>query len=55
MIRHPIYLALCLATVGYLGLANARGWSFWHSVGKTFSSSGGSGGRSGYFGSFNHK
>ena len=27
MIRHPIYLLLCLFAVGYLALAGARGWS----------------------------
>jgi hypothetical protein len=55
VIRHPFYLAFCLFAVVYLATANARGWSFWHSVARPFSSTGGSGGRSGYYGGFNHK
>jgi hypothetical protein len=36
MIRHPIYLVLCLASTVYLALANARGWSLGHTVGAPF-------------------
>jgi len=36
MMRHPIYLALCLFSTVYLGLANARGWSFGHALGAPF-------------------
>lgn len=51
MIRHPFYLGVCLLAVAYLGTANSRGWSFWHTLGHPFSSSG----HSGYHGGFNHK
>ena len=33
MLRHPIYMAVCLFTVGYLVLAGPRGWSLFHSIG----------------------
>jgi hypothetical protein len=36
MMRHPIYLALCLGSIVYLALANARGWSLGHTVGAPF-------------------
>lgn len=54
MIRHPFYILLCLAAVLYLATANTRGWSFWQTMAVPFSF-GGSGGRSGYYGGFNHK
>lgn len=28
MLRHPIYLVMCLTAAGYLFLADSRGWSF---------------------------
>jgi len=37
MLRHPIYMALCLFTVGYLALAGPRGWSLFQSVSKGLS------------------
>jgi hypothetical protein len=49
MLRHPIYLAVCLFTVGYLALAGPRGWSFFHSI------SPGRGARGAFGSSFNHK
>jgi hypothetical protein len=52
MIRHPFYLGICLLAVVYLGTSNARGWSFWHTLGRPFSSRGG---YSGSHGGFNHK
>ena len=55
MIRHPLYLGLCAFAVVYLATANARGWSFWHGFARPFSSTGGSGGRSGYHSGFSHK
>ncbi len=51
MLRHPIYLLLCLGTVGYLALADARGWSVLQALSRSFTSTG-AGGR-GH--SFNHK
>jgi len=30
--KHPIYYLLATAICGYLALANARGWSFLHTV-----------------------
>jgi hypothetical protein len=36
MMRHPIYLALCLLSTVYLGLANSRGWSVGHTIGAPF-------------------
>jgi hypothetical protein len=54
MIRHPFYLGICFFAVIYLAVANARGWSFWHSITRPSSSSG-TGGHSGYYGGFNHK
>ena len=53
MFRHPLYLLLCLFSVGYLAVADVRGWSFTHSLTNTFTPRP-SGGR-GYYGSFNHK
>lgn len=32
MLRHPIYILLCLGAAGYLALADARGLSFLRSV-----------------------
>ena len=40
MLRHPIYLLLCLFTVIYLAFAGQRGWSVWHTVGRSFAASG---------------
>jgi hypothetical protein len=55
MIRHPFYLGICLFAVAYMGFANTHGWSFWHGLTRPFSSTSGGGGRSGYYGGFNHK
>jgi hypothetical protein len=55
MIRHPIYIALCISAIAYTAVANARGWDFFQSVTRPFSSTGGSGARSGYHGGFSHK
>jgi hypothetical protein len=38
MLRHPFYLLCCLFAVGYLMVADARGWSFLHSVSTAFTS-----------------
>ena len=40
--RHPIYSALGMGFAVWLLLANARGWSLWHSAGpaRWFSSHG---------------
>jgi len=54
MIRHPFYLGVCLFAAIYLAAANARGWSLWQTVTRPISSFG-AGGRSGYYGGFNHK
>lgn len=32
MLRHPVYILICLAAAGYLALADARGLSFFQSV-----------------------
>jgi len=53
MIRHPIYLLLCLFAVGYLAIGDARGWSVFHSLSRSFMNTA-SGGR-GAHGNFNHK
>jgi hypothetical protein len=52
MLRHPIYLLLCLFAVGYLAVAGTRGWSLFQSVtsGLTRATSAGRGSSS-----FNHK
>lgn len=50
MIRHPIYILLCLFAAGYLALAGARGWSVFHTLGRTVAGSG-----RGSASSFNHK
>ena len=50
MLRHPIYLLLCLFAVVYLALASARGWSAFYFVGRTFA-----GGRAHSPGGFHHK
>jgi protein-S-isoprenylcysteine O-methyltransferase Ste14 len=36
MMRHPIYLGLCLFSAAYLALANSRGWSVGHVIGAPF-------------------
>jgi len=51
MIRHPIYLTLCLVSAGYLFMADAKGWSFWQGMVARTSSNGWGGTHSG----FNHK
>ena len=53
MIRHPIYLLLCLFAVGYLAIGDVRGWSLWHSLSRNLVNTA-SGGR-GSAGHFNHK
>jgi len=30
--KHPIYLVWAVLLLGYLAMANARGWSFLHSA-----------------------
>jgi hypothetical protein len=51
MLRHPIYFLLCLGTIGYLAVADARGWSVIQSLSRSFvnATTGGRGH------SFNHK
>lgn len=51
MLRHPIYILLCLGAAGYLAIADARGWSFIHSVSRSLLRAGGPRGAH----SFNHK
>lgn len=55
MLRHPFYLALCLFSVGYLALADVRGWSFLQSMNRTFFAPRSGLGRGGSYGTFNHK
>jgi hypothetical protein len=52
MLRHPFYLLLCLFAVVYLAVAGVRGWSVWHTLGRSFIYSGAGRGASG---GFHHK
>ncbi len=51
MIRHPIYLVLCVLSAAYLSMADARGLSFWLGLSNGISSHGWSGSHS----TFHHK
>lgn len=51
MLRHPIYLVMCLVAAGYLFLADSRGWSFFLAAANGIARArGGSGGSA-----FHHK
>ena len=43
MIRHPIYLLLCLFAVGYLAIGDVRGWSLLHTLSRNLVSATSSG------------
>jgi protein-S-isoprenylcysteine O-methyltransferase Ste14 len=53
MIRHPIYLFLCVFAVGYLAVGDVRGWSLLHSLSQNLVNMTSSG--RGPSGHFNHK
>ena len=53
MIRHPFYLLLCLFSVGYLAVADVRGWSLLQTISRQVASRAGANGIRGS--SFNHK
>jgi protein-S-isoprenylcysteine O-methyltransferase Ste14 len=48
MIRHPIYIAICLFASGYLAISGAKGWSLFQSFSNRLTSAHGPS-------SFNHK
>ena len=53
MIRHPFYLLLCLFSVGYLAVADVRGWSLLQTVSRSLVTGRATPGIRGS--SFNHK
>jgi hypothetical protein len=53
MIRHPLYLLVCTFAVGYLAIADVRGWSLLQTISRNLVARTGPSGIRGS--SFNHK